>query len=120
MKAKVKLWTFLLPNTKLPDFGADQTHTLEFDGHKHVLHQIPSRFSATTVPIIGNGQYPVHVFKERVRGLSNYNRLSEESFLYLKEDGGYSITHRLLDAAYEQDKGDQNGSTLKGWTNLFR
>lgn len=55
--------------------GPNAGHTLEFDGIKHVLHQIPSGiFRRDIQNIIGNGIVldPI-VFKREIDNLAKYN-----------------------------------------------
>jgi adenylosuccinate synthase len=97
--------------------GPNAGHTLEFDGIKHVLHQIPSGiFREKTRNIIGNGVVldPI-VFKIEIEKLSKYN-LNVKSNLFISKKATLIVpTHRLLDQAYEKAKGDEKiGSTLKG------
>ncbi|MFZ5969985.1 MAG: adenylosuccinate synthase [Bacteroidota bacterium] len=97
--------------------GPNAGHTLEFDGIKHVLHQIPSGiFRKTTRNIIGNGVVldPV-VFKTEIEKLGKFN-LNIQSNLFISKKATLIIpTHRLLDQAYEKAKGENKiGSTLKG------
>lgn len=97
--------------------GPNAGHTLEFDGIKHVLHQIPSGiFRDKTRNIIGNGVVldPI-VFKTEIEKLSKYN-LNVRSNLYISKKATLIVpSHRLLDQAYEKAKGvDKIGSTLKG------
>ncbi len=97
--------------------GPNAGHTLEFDGIKHVLHQIPSGiFRSDIRNIIGNGVVldPI-IFKKEVDALSKYN-LDLRQNLYISKKAALIIpSHRLLDAASEQAKGEQKiGSTLKG------
>lgn len=97
--------------------GPNAGHTLEFDGIKHVLHQIPSGiFRSDILNIIGNGVVldPV-VFKKEIEGLAKYH-LDLYNNLYVSKKAQLILpTHRLLDAAYEKSKGhDKIGSTLKG------
>ena len=97
--------------------GPNAGHTLEFDGIKHVLHQIPSGiFHPHIRNIIGNGVVldPV-VFKREIDALGKYD-VDFYNNLYISKKTQLIIpTHRLLDAAYEQRKGDKKiGSTLKG------
>jgi len=97
--------------------GPNAGHTLEFDGIKHVLHQIPSGiFREKTKNIIGNGVVldPI-VFKTEIEKLSKYN-LNVKANLFISKKATLIIpTHRLLDQAYEKAKGvDKIGSTLKG------
>lgn len=97
--------------------GPNAGHTLEFDGIKHVLHQIPSGiFRAKTRNIIGNGVVldPI-VFKTEIEKLAKFN-MNVKSNLFISKKATLIVpTHRLLDQAYEKAKGDQKiGSTLKG------
>jgi adenylosuccinate synthase len=97
--------------------GPNAGHTLEFDGIKHVLHQIPSGiFRSTTKNIIGNGVVldPI-VFKAEIEKLQKYN-LNVKANLFISKKATLILpTHRLLDQAYEKAKGDNKiGSTLKG------
>ncbi|HEV7348524.1 adenylosuccinate synthase [Telluribacter sp.] len=97
--------------------GPNAGHTLEFDGHKHVLHQIPSGIFRTDIQnIIGNGVVldPI-VFRREIEGLAKFN-LDLKKNLYVSKKAALILpTHRLLDAAYESAKGESKiGSTLKG------
>lgn len=97
--------------------GPNAGHTLEFDGIKHVLHQIPSGiFRKDILNIIGNGVVldPV-IFKREIDALDKYN-LDVKKNLYISKKTQLILpTHRLLDAAYETSKGKKKiGSTLKG------
>jgi len=97
--------------------GPNAGHTLEFDGIKHVLHQIPSGiFRDKTKNIIGNGVVldPI-VFKTEIEKLSKY-KLEVKANLFISKKATLIVpTHRLLDQAYEKAKGvDKIGSTLKG------
>lgn len=97
--------------------GPNAGHTLEFDGIKHVLHQIPSGiFRDKTKNVIGNGVVldPV-VFRTEIRKLEKYN-LDVHSNLFISKKAQLIIpTHKLLDQAYELSKGDDKiGSTLRG------
>ena len=97
--------------------GPNAGHTLEFDGFKHVLHQIPSGiFRNDILNIIGNGVVldPI-VFKKEIDGLSKYNLSLTQNLQISKKASIILPTHRLLDAAYEQAKGEAKiGSTLRG------
>ena len=102
--------------------GPNAGHTLEFDGIKHVLHQIPSGiFRADIQNIIGNGVVldPI-VFRREIDGLAKFNldltRNPPVSRLLISKKASLIIpTHSLLDAAYEQSKGASKiGSTLRG------
>ncbi|MCX6215930.1 adenylosuccinate synthase [Spirosoma sp.] len=97
--------------------GPNAGHTLEFNGLKHVLHQIPSGiFRNDILNIIGNGVVldPI-VFKKEIDGLAKYNLPLTENLQISRKASIILPTHRLLDAAYEQAKGESKiGSTLRG------
>lgn len=97
--------------------GPNAGHTLEFNGFKHVLHQIPSGiFRDDILNIIGNGVVldPI-VFKKEIDGLAKYNLATTQNLQISRKASIILPTHRLLDAAYEQAKGDSKiGSTLRG------
>ena len=98
--------------------GPNAGHTLEFDGHKHVLHQIPSGiFREQIQNIIGNGVVldPV-IFKKEIEGLAKFEIDFTKNLYISKKTQIILPSHKLLDAAYEQAKGkDKIGSTLKGF-----
>lgn len=97
--------------------GPNAGHTLEFEGQKYVLRSIPSGiFQGNKVNIIGNGVVlDPALFKLEVEALeASGHDLSKRLFISKK---AHLIlpTHRLLDAAYEQAKGDAKiGTTGKG------
>ncbi|MEZ4901894.1 MAG: adenylosuccinate synthase [Spirosomataceae bacterium] len=97
--------------------GPNAGHTLEFDGFKHVLHQIPSGiFRSEIKNIIGNGLVldPI-VLKKEIEGLGKFNLPIHKNLFISKKAAVIIPTHRLLDAASEQAKGDAKiGSTLRG------
>lgn len=97
--------------------GPNAGHTLEFDGIKHVLHQIPSGiFRSSTRNIIGNGVVldPI-VFQIEIEKLAKFNLDITKNLFISKKATLIVPTHRLLDQAYEKAKGvDKIGSTLKG------
>ena len=97
--------------------GPNAGHTLEFDGFKHVLHQIPSGiFRQEVQNIIGNGVVldPI-IFKKEIDGLAHFNLDLRKNLEISKKASIILPTHRLLDVAYEKAKGDAKiGSTLKG------
>lgn len=97
--------------------GPNAGHSLEFNGHKHVLHTIPSGiFHEGKINVVGNGVVidPV-TFKKEIDALLALNipiterlRISRKAHLILP-------THKILDAASEAAKGHSKiGSTLKG------
>jgi len=97
--------------------GPNAGHTLEFDGHKHVLHTIPSGiFHAGTINLVGNGVVidPV-IFKRELDNLAKFNLDLKKSLVISRKAHLILPTHRLLDAASEAAKGKAKiGSTLKG------
>lgn len=97
--------------------GPNAGHTLEFDGIKHVLHQIPSGiFRENIKNIVGNGVVldPVILIKE-IEGLKKFNISLKQNLFISKKATIIIPTHKLLDAAYEKSKGEKKiGSTLKG------
>ena len=97
--------------------GPNAGHTLEFNNHKHILHNIPSGiFREDKLNIITNGVVldPI-VFSREIASiesmgidLTNNLWISKRAHLILP-------THRILDAASESAKGKSKiGSTLKG------
>ena len=97
--------------------GPNAGHTLEFDGIKHVLHQIPSGiFRDNIMNVIGNGVVldPV-TFQKEIEALAPYNLDLTSNLFISKRTQIILPTHRLLDAAQEQSKGAEKiGSTLRG------
>jgi adenylosuccinate synthase len=97
--------------------GPNAGHTLEFDGIKHVLHQIPSGiFRSQILNIVGNGVVldPV-VLKREIDGLEKFSIDYMKNLVISKKATIIIPTHKLLDAALEKSKGDKKiGSTLKG------
>ncbi|MDR0437614.1 MAG: adenylosuccinate synthase [Bacteroidales bacterium] len=97
--------------------GPNAGHTLEFDGHKYVLHTIPSGiFHNHITNVIGNGVLiDAHIFMKEIAMIrangyepSKNLKISQKAHLILP-------THRMMDAALEQFKGKEKiGSTLKG------
>lgn len=97
--------------------GPNAGHTLEFDGHKHVLHQIPSGiFHEQILNVVGNGVVldPI-TFGKELEELAPYN-IDIQSQLVLSTKAQLILpTHRLLDQADEKSKGESKiGSTLRG------
>ncbi|SNR36164.1 adenylosuccinate synthase [Lutibacter flavus] len=97
--------------------GPNAGHTLIFDGHKHVLHTIPSGiFHKEAINVVGNGVVidPV-IFKKELDNLSQFNLDFKTKLLISRKAHLILPTHRLLDAASETSKGKAKiGSTLKG------
>lgn len=119
-EGKGKIVDVLAPDYKVVarfQGGPNAGHTLEFDGHKHVLHQIPSGiFRNDCTNVIGNGVVldPI-IFKREIEGLQKFSIDFAKNLFISKKTAIIIPTHRLLDAAYEKAKGDAKiGSTLKG------
>ncbi|GGD57446.1 adenylosuccinate synthase [Muriicola marianensis] len=97
--------------------GPNAGHTLEFDGHKHVLHTIPSGiFHDEAVNVVGNGVVidPV-IFRKELAALDKFEIDIKSRLLISRKAHLILPTHRLLDAASETAKGKAKiGSTLKG------
>ncbi len=97
--------------------GPNAGHTLEFEGHKHVLHTIPSGiFHDKAENLVGNGVVidPV-VFAKELEKLAPFNIPLEKRLLISEKAHLIVPTHRMLDAASELAKGKNKiGSTLKG------
>ncbi len=119
-EGKGKIVDVLAPNYQVVarfQGGPNAGHTLEFNGNKHVLHQIPSGiFRSDCLNIIGNGVVldPI-IFRKEIDALGKYNLDLRKNLVISKKTAIIIPTHRLLDAAYEKAKGDAKiGSTLKG------
>lgn len=119
-EGKGKVVDYLAPNYKVIarfQGGPNAGHTLEFDDTKHVLHQIPSGvFRSGTENIIGNGVVldPI-ILRHEIEELQKKGVDPTGNLFISKKAQLILPTHRLLDAAYEQYKGDKKiGSTLKG------
>ncbi|WP_319272764.1 adenylosuccinate synthase [uncultured Draconibacterium sp.] len=97
--------------------GPNAGHTLEFNNIKHVLHTIPSGiFRENKINVIGNGVVidPM-VFKKEIESLSKIGVDISKNLFISKKAHMILPTHKILDAASEQKKGDTKiGSTLKG------
>lgn len=97
--------------------GPNAGHTLEFEGHKHVLHTIPSGiFHDKAENLVGNGVVidPI-VFAKELEKLAPFQIPLSKRLLISEKAHLIVPTHRLLDAASEQAKGKNKiGSTLKG------
>ncbi|MFT4834215.1 MAG: adenylosuccinate synthase [Marinoscillum sp.] len=97
--------------------GPNAGHTLEFDGHKHVLHQIPSGiFHDGILNVIGNGVVldPI-TFKREIENLKPFDLDLKRHLVISNKAQMITPTHRMLDKAYEIAKGDKKiGSTLRG------
>jgi adenylosuccinate synthase len=97
--------------------GPNAGHTLEFEGKKFVLHQIPSGiFQPNTLNLIGNGVVlDLPILRKEIQKLEDAGYFPKKNLYVSKTATLILPTHRLLDAAYEQQKGEHKiGSTLKG------
>lgn len=119
-EGKGKVVDFLAPKYNVVarfQGGPNAGHTLEFDGHKHVLHQIPSGiFHEGILNVIGNGVVldPI-TFKKEIEGLAPFNLDLKRHLVISNKTQMIIPTHRMLDKAYEIAKGDKKiGSTLRG------
>ena len=97
--------------------GPNAGHTIEFDGHKHVLHTIPSGiFNENSLNVIGNGVViDPAVFLEEINGLKKFNIDLTKKLFISKRAHLILPTHKIIDATSEASKGKKKiGSTLKG------
>jgi adenylosuccinate synthase len=119
-EGKGKIVDFLSPKYQVVarfQGGPNAGHTLEFDGNKHVLHQIPSGiFHPSIKNIIGNGVVlDAVIFRKEIQALDKYKIDFKKNLFISKKTQLILPTHRLLDAVYEKSKGaGKIGSTLKG------
>jgi len=120
-EGKGKIVDFLAPNYNVIarfQGGPNAGHTLEFNGNKHVLHQIPSGiFRENKENIIGNGVVldPVIFMKEVKDIYDKFGIDLKDSLIISSKAQLISPIHRLLDNLLEDSKGDKKiGSTLKG------
>lgn len=97
--------------------GPNAGHTLVINGEKYVLHLIPSGiFHPGTICLVGNGVVldPV-TFRKEVEKLLPIVPDVFDRLLLAQRTHLILPSHKLLDAASEQAKGDQKiGSTLRG------
>lgn len=119
-EGKGKITDFLAPQYDVVarfQGGPNAGHTLEFEGNKHVLHQIPSGiFRKNILNVIGNGVVldPI-IFLREIRALEPYSLPLKDQIFISKRAHLILPSHRLIDSVSEQLKGTQKiGSTLKG------
>ncbi|MFB6257559.1 MAG: adenylosuccinate synthase [Flavobacteriales bacterium] len=97
--------------------GPNAGHTLEIGDIQHVLHTIPSGiFRDQVLNIVGNGVVidPV-IMRDEILELQKHGVDASRNLVISRKAHLILPTHRLLDAASEQAKGeDRIGSTLKG------
>ena len=97
--------------------GPNAGHTLEFEGQKYVLRSIPSGiFQGGKVNIIGNGVVLApDLFMEEAKALEASGHELRNRLHISKKAHLIMPTHRVLDAAYEAQKGKNKvGTTGKG------
>ncbi len=97
--------------------GPNAGHSLEFNNKKYVLHLIPSGiFHQDKLNLIGNGVViDPSVFKKEIEELGPSVDELKERLVISTRANLILPTHRILDAAYECQKGlTKIGSTLKG------
>lgn len=97
--------------------GPNAGHTLEFNGEKYVLRSIPSGiFQGGKANVIGNGVVlDVILFREEAEALARSGHDLTRQLSLSKKAHLILPTHRILDAAYEAQKGsDKIGTTGKG------
>jgi adenylosuccinate synthase len=119
-EGKGKIVDFLAPDYDIIarfQGGPNAGHTLKFDGHKFVLHTIPSGiFRSNLINVIGNGVVvdPITLGKEMDK-LDEFGVTYKDRLLIARKAHLILPTHRWLDAASEASKGlAKIGSTLKG------
>jgi len=97
--------------------GPNAGHTLEFEGQKYVLRSIPSGiFQGDKKNIIGNGVVLApDLFMDEAKALEQSGHDLKSRLCISKKAHLIMPTHRLLDAAYEAQKGKNKvGTTGKG------
>lgn len=97
--------------------GPNAGHTLYNDGKKVVLHQVPSGiFKPNTLNLIGNGVVLDAVtLQAECDTISTFGVDYKKSLLVSDRTQLILPTHKALDRASEQSKGNEKiGSTLKG------
>ena len=119
-EGKGKIVDFLAPNYDIVarfQGGPNAGHTLMFEGHKVVLHTIPSGiFRKGIFNFIGSGVVidPITLQKE----MTTVHKIQPDALSRLLISNGAHLilpSHRMLDAASEAAKGKKKiGSTLKG------
>jgi adenylosuccinate synthase len=119
-EGKGKIVDVLTPNYDITarfQGGPNAGHTLEFKGEKYILRSVPSGiFQGGKINIIGNGVVlDPALFKAEVEALetSGHNLTRQ---LYISRKAHLILpTHRVLDLAYETQKGNGKiGTTGKG------
>ena len=97
--------------------GPNAGHTLEFQGQKYILRSIPSGiFQGGKINIIGNGMVlDPALFKAEIESLQASGHNLTDKLYISRKTHLIMPTHRLLDQAYEKQKGNAKlGTTGKG------
>ena len=97
--------------------GPNAGHTIEFEGKKFVLHNIPSGvLTPGCVNLIGNGVIiDPHILKEEIENLSKAGFNLRQTLMIANRAHLILPSHRALDAANEKALGKMKvGTTLKG------
>ena len=97
--------------------GPNAGHTIEFEGRKFVLHNIPSGvLTPGCVNLIGNGVIiDPHILQGEIEGLNQAGFDLRQTLLIANRAHLILPSHRALDAANEKALGKMKvGTTLKG------
>ena len=97
--------------------GPNAGHTIEFEGRKFVLHNIPSGvLTPGCVNLVGNGVIiEPHILKGEIEGLRQAGFDLRDTLLIANRAHLILPTHRAMDAANEKALGKMKvGTTLKG------
>ena len=97
--------------------GPNAGHTIEFEGRKFVLHNIPSGvLTPGCLNLIGNGVIiDPHILKGEIEGLREAGFDLRQTLLIANRAHLILPTHRAMDAANEKALGKMKvGTTLKG------
>ncbi len=119
-EGKGKIVDVLTPNYKVVarfQGGPNAGHTLEFENQKYVLRSIPSGiFQGGKINLIGNGVViDPALFKAEVEALEASGHILTDRLYISKKAHLILPTHRLLDSASEDAKGNMKiGTTGKG------
>ncbi len=119
-EGKGKIVDVLTPNYKVVarfQGGPNAGHTLEFENQKYVLRSIPSGiFQGGKINLIGNGVViDPALFKAEVEALEASGHTLTDRLYISKKAHLILPTHRLLDSASEDAKGNMKiGTTGKG------
>ncbi len=119
-EGKGKIVDVLTPHYKMVarfQGGPNAGHTLVFEGKKYILHTIPSGiFHQGCLNVVGNGVVlDPFIINRELDQLDMPVEVLQESLFICGKAHLILPSHRLLDAAFENKKGNLRiGSTLKG------